>query len=332
MMEKIEEISKGFKVDELFPVKINGIEVRENKNLVTGESDSINGFQFANRPFDSKWLDWDAIEANTKNEINRSLINNLFLVLSMNPGTDLYHVFVSKYPAGKQMLTSYKDNITCSFPLFSMSDKGEQTGRLSRNSRILNLNSNIVSQIASATGLLFISEIAEGNLCFATANPELQDDFKLVFVPIDLFDYIYGVLHSPAFRKMHGKVSEKDFPEIPYPENSEIFWRLVRIGSEFRNSHLMESYGTNQSIIDFPVKGENIVAEPFFYSDRKSDTTGKVFINNSQYFTNISESAWNSFVGDYQPAQQWLRNRKGHKLKIEDILHYRKIIAALSKH
>ena len=54
MMEKIEEISKGFKVDELFPVKINGIEVRENKNLVTGESDSINNFQFTNHPFNSK--------------------------------------------------------------------------------------------------------------------------------------------------------------------------------------------------------------------------------------------------------------------------------------
>ncbi|MBQ3998642.1 MAG: hypothetical protein II644_04825, partial [Paludibacteraceae bacterium] len=33
--------------------------------------------------------------------------------------------------------------------------------------------------------------------------------------------------------------------------------------------------------------------------------------------------------GGYQPAQKWLKDRKGRKLEFDDIEHYRKIIAVL---
>jgi len=33
----------------------------------------------------------------------------------------------------------------------------------------------------------------------------------------------------------------------------------------------------------------------------------------------------------YQPAQKWLKDRKDRKLEFEDILHYQKIIVALSE-
>ncbi|WP_262483157.1 hypothetical protein [Aquiflexum balticum] len=34
-------------------------------------------------------------------------------------------------------------------------------------------------------------------------------------------------------------------------------------------------------------------------------------------------------MGGYQPAQKWLKDRKGRTLDFEDILHYQKIIVAL---
>lgn len=34
-------------------------------------------------------------------------------------------------------------------------------------------------------------------------------------------------------------------------------------------------------------------------------------------------------IGGYQPAQKWLKDRKGRTLSFEDILHYQKIIKAL---
>ncbi|HPS13800.1 MAG TPA: hypothetical protein PLB87_11020, partial [Prolixibacteraceae bacterium] len=57
----------------------------------------------------------------------------------------------------------------------------------------------------------------------------------------------------------------------------------------------------------------------------------KIYINDTQYFDNVPSLAWNFYIGGYQPAQKWLKDRKGRKLDFEDILHYQKIIVALTE-
>ncbi|MFZ1702364.1 MAG: type ISP restriction/modification enzyme, partial [Pyrinomonadaceae bacterium] len=59
--------------------------------------------------------------------------------------------------------------------------------------------------------------------------------------------------------------------------------------------------------------------------------TGSVFINATQYFSGDPEIAWNFYIGGYQPAQKWLKDRKGRELSFEDIQHYQKIIVALTE-
>ena len=58
---------------------------------------------------------------------------------------------------------------------------------------------------------------------------------------------------------------------------------------------------------------------------------GKVYINATQYFENVPEVAWNFYIGGYQPAQKWLKDRKDRTLSYEDIFHYQKIIVALTE-
>jgi very-short-patch-repair endonuclease len=60
-------------------------------------------------------------------------------------------------------------------------------------------------------------------------------------------------------------------------------------------------------------------------------TYGNVYINEIQYFANVPEVAWNFYIGGYQPAQKWLKDRKDRELTYEDILHYQKIIVALTE-
>jgi hypothetical protein len=36
-------------------------------------------------------------------------------------------------------------------------------------------------------------------------------------------------------------------------------------------------------------------------------------------------------MGGYQPAQKWLKDRHGRQLSFEDIMHYQKIIVALTE-
>ena len=45
----------------------------------------------------------------------------------------------------------------------------------------------------------------------------------------------------------------------------------------------------------------------------------------------MPEVAWNFYIGGYQPAQKWLKDRKGRVLNFDDILHYQKIIVALTE-
>lgn len=55
----------------------------------------------------------------------------------------------------------------------------------------------------------------------------------------------------------------------------------------------------------------------------------RYIINPTQYFDNVPEVAWNFYIGGYQPAQKWLKDRKGRILSYDEILHYQKIIKAL---
>ena len=58
---------------------------------------------------------------------------------------------------------------------------------------------------------------------------------------------------------------------------------------------------------------------------------GKVYINDTQYFGNVPGVAWNFYIGGYQPAQKWLKDRKSRTLTNEDIEHYQKTIVALTE-
>jgi very-short-patch-repair endonuclease len=144
------------------------------------------------------------------------------------------------------------------------------------------------------------------------------------FAPVDILDYIYAVLHSPSYREKYKEFLKIDFPRVPYPKDVETFWQLVKLGGEIRQIHLLESPTVEKYITQYPMGGDNIVTKTK-YQD------GKVYINDAQYFDNVPQITWDFYIGGYQPAQKWLKDRKGRTLEFEDILHYQKIIVALSE-
>ncbi len=149
---------------------------------------------------------------------------------------------------------------------------------------------------------------------------------------VDILDYIYAVLHSPTYREKYKEFLKIDFPRVPYPKDKETFWQLVKLGGELRQIHLLENPIIEKYVTQYPIGGNNLVAKPRFIATvQKEQVLGSVFINESQYFANVPEVAWNFYIGGYQPAQKWLKDRNGHKLEFEDILHYQKIIVALTE-
>jgi len=103
----------------------------------------------------------------------------------------------------------------------------------------------------------------------------------------------------------------------------------------------MESPLLQNASLPYPKAGSDVVESVRFIPDHSPDLTlalsggegntthGKVFINATQYFGNVSATAWNFYIGGYQPAQKWLKDRKGKALSNEDIEHYQKIICIL---
>lgn len=135
----------------------------------------------------------------------------------------------------------------------------------------------------------------------------------------EIFDYIYAILYSPSYRKKYKEFLKSDFPRIPIPTQAE-FSRLLPLGHQLRELHLMH----NITPYNAPLTGEgNGVVEKLSYVD------GNVYINGSQYFPNVPETAWNFYIGGYQPAQKWLKDRKGRELSYKDVEHYQKIITIL---
>ncbi|AWZ83850.1 adenine specific DNA methyltransferase [Pseudomonas aeruginosa PA103] len=63
--------------------------------------------------------------------------------------------------------------------------------------------------------------------------------------------------------------------------------------------------------------------------NKKSYRDNKVWINNTQYFSGITAAAWDFFIGGFQPAQKWLKDRMGHVLTFDDVRHYQRIIKVL---
>lgn len=107
------------------------------------------------------------------------------------------------------------------------------------------------------------------------------------------------------------------------------------MGGELRQIHLLESPKVEQYITSYPNDGDNTITRKIGKKDwdlyDSENGLGRIWINDEQYFDQIPLAAWEFYIGGYQPAQKWLKDRSGQSLSYDDILHYQKIIVALTE-
>lgn len=342
---------KGFKVDKLFNLfkmgtatgkdnifvayNIIDLKLQLKKNGVLFEEKEI--FTYNYRLFDKrKFLYNNKLIQRLRIDLQKHFLKeNIALVTTkILSSKSYYHTFISKDISDRCLISNKGQEGNYFFPLYLYPEtNGRQKTPLNLPQgetcsppleglgevRTPNLNSEIVKQIAEKLGLTFTNE---------------KETTENTFAPIDILDYIYAVLHSPTYREKYKEFLKIDFPRVPYPKDKDTFWQLVKLGGEIRQIHLLESPTVEKYITQYPKDGDNVVIKPRFINSHSSESlgkVGKVFINNTQYFDNVPEIAWNFYIGGYQPAQKWLKDRKGRKLEFEDILHYQKIIVALTE-
>jgi predicted helicase len=304
-----------------------GIHIDENKII-----------PISYRPFDAKFLYYTGL---TNGIVARPRFRSLGLMLSgQNLGLivprqttqDWRHVFISNKIIDGNFTSSAR--LLGAGQLFPLYTNGGKAAAKIFNDPVPNLDPKIIEKIAKAIGLEFEAEKSNNTDKFA---------------PIDLLDYIYAMLHSPAYREKYKEFLKINFPRVPYPESAEQFRWLAAIGSELRCVHLMEHPDLSKLITQYPVAGNNTVeklrwelvspATDNALEDISPDgvnrsagspTVGRVWINSEQYFDNVPLAAWEFYIGGYQPAQKWLKDRNGRTLTYDDIMHYQRIIKALA--
>ena len=265
------------------------------------------------RPFDLRWTYYTGKSSGLMArprmpEAAYMLKENIALLAVRNTRRDMSNnYFVANTLVDKDGISSF-DN--CRFyPLYIYKES------MGKEERIVNFNKDLYDSIAK--GLNYLPCYDDNMLIDPTS------DYDGVLYPQDLFDYIYAVLYSPSYRERYKEFLKIDFPRIPYPTDAEKFRDLAEKGAELRQLHLMEDL-PNSTGVSFPQTGTLQV-------DCYRWEQNRVYINSDQYFEGVPESAWNFFIGGYQPAQKWLKDRKGMTLGFEDVKHYQRIIYVLQQ-
>jgi len=318
------------------------------QSQLTDEDDVICDCSY--RPFDTRpcYFSYEAMDY-PRRELMGHVAGKDNLCLNVCRQTKVHewkHALVSSLPT-PAVFVEIKDGSSV-MPLYLYPEEGSQKSLGINRAREPNLDAAIVEVIAKGLNLTFVPEknppqspCAGGRSSVADAvkapllEKEGLGDISNTFAPIDLLDYIYAILHSPTYRKTYKEFLKIDFPRIPYPKDVNKFWRLVALGGELRQIHLLESPVVEHFITSYPENGDHIITRKITKTspgyEPTSDTHGKVWINDSQYFDKVPLVAWEFFIGGYQPAQKWLKDRIGRKLSFDDILHYQKIIVALTE-
>ena len=323
------DYDNGLKLTDLFPLNNVGIVTAKDNVLIKDTKkelkSSVETFYqievepnlirpISYRPFDEKFVYYDIkLIERAREKLMQHFINgkNLGIALckQFKTGDTYQHVSISNKIIESCFVSNRTSEITSIFPLYLYPETNVQQTIGQSTERQPNLNTEIVKQLADKLGLTFTND---------------KETTKDTFAPVDILDYIYAVLHSPTYREKYKEFLKIDFPRVPYPKDKKTFWQLVNLGSQIRQIHLLESPTVEKYITQYPIDGDNIVTKPK-YQD------GKVYINDTQYFNNVPQTAWEFYIGGYQPAQKWLKDRKNRKLEFDDILHYQKIIVALTE-
>ncbi|MFZ6053477.1 type ISP restriction/modification enzyme [Halocola ammonii] len=278
------------------------------------------------RPFDNQWIYYEP------HFVERSRIDTMqhikgkrnisLLCPKAFKDESFAHIFVSRIISEAIFLSPNTGSNAMNFPLYLYPEETIQSSTEEQKRRP-NLNKDIVGKFLQKLKMEFVDE------------PEDREKGKNMIAPIDLLDYIYSVLHSPTYREKYKEFLKIDFPRVPYPEDPEQFWQLVNLGGELRQIHLLEHPIVEDFITTYPEAGDNIITRKITKTspgfEPTDETHGKVWINDDQYFDKVPLVAWEFYIGGYQPAQKWLKDRKGRELSIDDIRHYQKIIVALAE-
>ncbi|OPY77022.1 MAG: N-6 DNA Methylase [Syntrophorhabdus sp. PtaU1.Bin153] len=292
----------------------SGWAVARRRREVVHDTDRANHIiRVAYRPFDNRVTFYSDFLQRARYSVFRHLLkNNVALITSrLVKGERPAHFFVSRLPTEKIFISPKTSNNAFVFPLYCYTEERQIKGVATIRPNINKLHAR---RIAGMLGLVWQDDC------------ENESDEGSALGPEDLFHYVYGVFFSSNYRTRYAEPLRIGFPRIPLTGKPTLFHNLARLGGELVSLHLMESPELNNNTVSF-IGSDPPIVEKVSYSDEtvwidKAKTNG---------FKGVPENVWKLHIGGYQVCEKWLKDRRGRTLSEDDIVHYQKIIVALSE-
>jgi len=257
------------------------------------------------RPFDVRWTVYDRnVAVHRRERVSDQMLagNNLSLLINRQVNGDFTHVFCSNYVVNDCTLSTATKERTYQLPLWIYSKVIRDLLEDTVAEKTSNISPDFIDALNSDVGRTQTSE------------------HKMA--------YIYAVLHTPSYRSRYAKFLKRDFPRVPIVTDRLLFMKLAEMGHELIALHTMETILPR--VTKYDVSGSNEVAKVLWKATDKKNT-GRVYINDAQYFDDVPQSVWDTFIGGYRVAEKWLKDRKGRKLSYNDLTHYQSIVSAINR-
>jgi predicted helicase len=215
--------------------------------------------------------------------------NTIICVSGLNTRLDNTSVFISNMITDLNML----DSGTQCFPLYWYEKKEKVQGNLFEK-----MNDDYIRHDAISDFILEQAKTRYGG----KVTKE------------DIFYYVYGILHSPEYRKTFANDLKKMLPRLPLLEKPADFWTFSKTGRELADLHL--NYEDKESPKDVLINGKPIPKKPFpegqlivnqmkFPAKDKKDT---IIYNQHIIVSNIPQKAY-EYVINGKSAIEWIMER-----------------------
>lgn len=153
--------------------------------------------------------------------------------------------------------------------------------------------------------------------------------------PVEVFDYVYGILHDPEYCQRYEQYLCRDFPRVPIVNepkskrsqdsffvSEEMFRCYVSAGERLRKLHLMQTKVSASLSFD-PVTPEDMAIGSVKYKN------GVLAINANTKILGIPKEVWDYQIGGYQVLDKWFKSHKGETLTIHSYTHIENVVGLL---
>lgn len=165
----------------------------------------------------------------------------------------------------------------------------------------------------------------------------LTEHMKTKPEPIEIFDYIYGILYDPNYRERFNEFLKRDFPRVPiinceadkdnpdaFYVSEDMFKSYVAAGERLGKLHLMQIL-THAELIIEPNNSDDMEIGAIKYKE------GVLHLNANKRILGIYEDVWNYRIGGYQVLDKWFKSHKGEALTIDSFEHIANVAGLLAE-